>query len=152
SNEIKANAIVTGKIAKEAVAEGKLKNGAVTNGKLGGGAVTTDKIADNAVTTSKIADNAIATGKIANDAVTGDKVKESTLSQVPSAANAARLNSIPASGFLGSSVTVARGSVSVPAGTRQFVNVPCPSGDQVVGGGVRFESLNDANRVNYDGP
>jgi hypothetical protein len=152
ANEIKANAIVTGKIAKEAVAEGKLKNGAVTAGKLGGGAVSTDKIADNAVTTPKIADNAVTTGKIANDAVTGDKVKESTLSQVPNAANAAKLGGISPSGFLGSTVTVARGSSSVANGARGFVNVPCPSGQQVVGGGVRFETLADGNRVVYDGP
>jgi hypothetical protein len=71
ANEIKANSIKTGKIVKEAVTEGKIKNGAVTEGKIADGAVTTNKIA--------------------NDAVTGDKVKESTLAEVPSAANAAKL-------------------------------------------------------------
>jgi hypothetical protein len=79
ANEIKANSIKTGKIVKEAVAAGKIKNGAVIESKIGDGAVTTNKLADNAVTTPKIA----------NDAVTGDKVKESTLGEVPSAANAA---------------------------------------------------------------
>jgi hypothetical protein len=98
ADEIKANAIKTGKIVKEAVTEGKIKagavtntklaDGAVTNPKLADGAVTNPKLADGAVTTSKLADNAVTTGKIANDAVTGDKVKESTLGQVPSAANA----------------------------------------------------------------
>lgn len=88
SNEIKANSIKTGKIVKEAVTAGKLKNGAVGESKIADGAVTNKKIADNAVSSNKIADNAVTTGKIANDAVTGDKVKESTLSQVPSAANA----------------------------------------------------------------
>ncbi len=68
ANELKANAVKTGKIVKEAVTAGKLKNGAVTNAKIAAGAVTTDKLA--------------------NDAVTGDKAKESTFSQVPSAANA----------------------------------------------------------------
>lgn len=68
ANEIKANSIKTGKIVKEAVTSGKIKK--------------------NAVTESKIADGAVTTNKIANDAVTGDKVKESTLGQVPSAANA----------------------------------------------------------------
>jgi len=58
SNEIKGNSITTGKIKKEAVTASKLKNGSVT------------------------------TEKLANDAVTGDKAKESTFSQVPSAANA----------------------------------------------------------------
>jgi hypothetical protein len=81
ANEIKANSIKTGKIVKEAVTAGKLKNGAVIESKIGDGAVTTNKLADNAVTT----------GKIANDAVTGDKVKESSLGEVPLAANANKL-------------------------------------------------------------
>jgi hypothetical protein len=42
----------------------------------------------NSVTTGKIKKNAVTTAKIKNDAVTGAKVKESTLGQVPSAANA----------------------------------------------------------------
>jgi len=69
ANEIKANSIKTGKIVKEAVTAGKLKKGAVT------------------------------TNKLANDAATGDKVKESTLSQVPSALNAAQLGGLAASGY-----------------------------------------------------
>lgn len=81
ANEIKANSIKTGKIVKEAVTAGKLKKGAVTE----------SRIADGAVTTNKIADNAVTTGKIANDAVTGDKVKESSLGEVPLAANANKL-------------------------------------------------------------
>jgi hypothetical protein len=109
ANEIKANSIKTGKIVKEAVTAGKIKNLAVTEGKLADGAVTTNKLADNAVTTPKIAKdavtaeklakNAVTTEKIVNDAVTGDKVKESTLGQVPSAANSAALGGIAASGY-----------------------------------------------------
>jgi hypothetical protein len=119
ANEIKANSIKTGKIVKEAVTAGKIKNGAVTETKLGDGAVTTNKLADNAVTTPKIAKDAVSTEKIAkdavstekiakdavttekilDDAVTGAKVKESTLGQVPSAANAASLGGIAASGY-----------------------------------------------------
>ncbi len=65
ANELKGNSVKTGKIVKEAV--------------------TTSKIKQNAVNTSRIADNSITTAKIVNDAVTGDKVKESSLSEVPSA-------------------------------------------------------------------
>lgn len=109
ANEIKANSIKTGKIVKEAVVTGKIKNLAVTEGKLADGAVTTNKLADNAVTTPKIANdavtsekiakNAVTTEKILDDAVTGAKVKESTLGQVPSAANANTLGGIDASGY-----------------------------------------------------
>ncbi len=84
ANEIKANSIKTGKIVKEAVTAGKIKKNAVTE----------SRIADGAVTTNKIADNAVTTAKIANDAVTGDKVKESSLGQVPNAANANNANTV----------------------------------------------------------
>jgi hypothetical protein len=80
-NEIKANSIKTGKIVKEAVKAGKLAKNAVIE----------NKIADGAVTTNKLADNAVTEPKIANDAVTGAKVNESTLGEVPNAANAQKL-------------------------------------------------------------
>ena len=83
SNEIMGNSITTGKIKKEAVTRAKIKKAAIDSSKL----------ADDSVTTSKIADAAVTTGKIANDAVTGDKVKESTLSEVPSASKANSANS-----------------------------------------------------------
>jgi hypothetical protein len=68
ANQLKGNSVKTGKIVKEAV--------------------TTSKIKKNAITTAKIADDSITTAKIVNDAVTGDKVKESSLGEVPKAANA----------------------------------------------------------------
>lgn len=80
ANELKANSVKTGKIVKEAVTQGKIKNSAVTE--------------------AKIADGAVTTAKIANDAVTGEKVKESTLSEVPSAANAQKLAGQSSSAFV----------------------------------------------------
>ena len=94
TKQLKKNAVNTAKIKKNAVTAAKIKNGAVGESKLADNAVTTNKVADNAVTTTKIADNAVTTAKIANDAVTGDKVKESSLGEVPSAANAANANAV----------------------------------------------------------
>ncbi len=68
SNEIKGNSITTGKLKKEAVTRGKIKK--------------------SSIDASRLANNAVTTAKIADDAVTGDKVKESTLGEVPKAANA----------------------------------------------------------------
>ena len=82
ANELKANSVKTGKIVKEAVTAGKIKKAAVTEGKIADGAVTTNKIA--------------------NDAVTGDKVKESSLGEVPTAANALKLDGKTASSFASS--------------------------------------------------
>jgi hypothetical protein len=50
--------------------------------------IGSNQIKSNAITTGKIKKEAITTTKIKKDAVTGAKVKESSLGQVPSAANA----------------------------------------------------------------
>ena len=60
---------------------------------LGGSAyaakkIGTKEIKANAITTGKIKKNAVTTAKIKNEAVTGVKIKESSLGEVPSAANA----------------------------------------------------------------
>ena len=50
--------------------------------------MNTSRLGNESVQTGKIGSGAISTGKIEDDAVTGPKVKESTLDQVPSAAEA----------------------------------------------------------------
>jgi hypothetical protein len=82
------NSVYPGKINLEAVKAGRIAKNAIARDRLRNGIVTTDKIADLAVTGGKLANLAVTNPKIANDAVTGAKVDESTLGQVPSAANA----------------------------------------------------------------
>ena len=101
TGKIAFEAVRPGKIAKNAIVTNRLRDGAVTGAKLspqavGTGqlrklAVNTSRLGNESVQTGKIAANAISTGKIEDDAVTGAKVKESTLSQVPSAAEADRV-------------------------------------------------------------
>jgi hypothetical protein len=62
--------------------------GATAFAALGKNTVGPKQLKKNAVTTAKIKNEAITTSKLRNDAATGDKVNESTLGQVPSAANA----------------------------------------------------------------
>jgi hypothetical protein len=88
TKQLKKNAVTTAKIKKNAVNAAKIKSGSVNAAKLANGSVLGEKLAGGAVGTDQLADNAVTTSKIANDAVTGDKVKESTLGEVPSAANA----------------------------------------------------------------
>lgn len=71
-----------------AVAASQLGKNSVGPSQLKKNAVTAAKIKAEAVTGAKIKSGAVSTAKLENDAVTGDKVKESTLSQVPSAATA----------------------------------------------------------------
>jgi len=101
TGKIAFEAVRAGKIAKNAVVTNRLRDGAVTGAKLADQAVgagqlrrlgvTTSRLGNESVRTGKIGSGAITTGKIEDDAVTGPKVKESTLDQVPSAAEADRV-------------------------------------------------------------
>lgn len=103
SNEIKGNSITTGKIKKEAVTRAKLKKASVD--------------------ASKLADGAVTTPKLANDAVTGEKANESTFGQVPSAANASKLNGLGAEEYLASYALVApTGTVVESKGIEAVIN------------------------------
>ena len=98
TGKIAFEAVRAGKIAKNAVVTNRLRDGAVTGAKLAGEAVgsgqlrklavNTSRLGNESVQTGKIGSGAISTGKIEDNAVTGPKVKESTLDQVPSAAEA----------------------------------------------------------------
>ncbi len=66
--------------------------GATAFAALGKNTVGSKQLKKNAVTTAKIKNNAVTTAKIKNGAVTGAKLDESTLGQVPSAANADNAN------------------------------------------------------------
>jgi hypothetical protein len=71
----------------------------IGSNEIKGNSITTGKIKKEAVTTAKIKNSSISTSKIQNDAVTGDKVKESSLGEVPSAANAAKLGGAAPSAY-----------------------------------------------------
>jgi hypothetical protein len=92
AGKIDRGAIVTDRLRNRAVSRAKLANGAVATGQLANLAVGTGKLGNESVRTGKIGSGAITNGKLANDSVTGPKVKESTLGQVPSAANADRVD------------------------------------------------------------
>jgi len=88
AGKIAKNAIVTNRLRDGAVTGAKLSNQAVGTGQLRKLAVNTSRLDNESVQTGKLGSGAVSTGKIEDDAVTGPKVKESTLSQVPSAAEA----------------------------------------------------------------
>jgi hypothetical protein len=88
SNEIKANAIITGKIKKEAVTEGKIKAGAIGNSRLANAAVTASKLAANSVTGSALADGSVSSGKLANNSVTAGALADESVTSSKLANNA----------------------------------------------------------------
>jgi hypothetical protein len=88
SAQIKANAIVSGKIKKEAVTEAKLKAGAVGTAKLAGGAVTAAKIAAGAVGAGQLADGSVGGAKLAPGAVGNGALADGSVSGPKLAAGA----------------------------------------------------------------
>ena len=111
----------------------------IGSNEIKGNSITTGKLKKEAVTTSKIKKNAISTAKIQNDAVTGDKVKESTLGQVPSAANATNAtnagNATTVNGIFATKINYGANSVS---GSQEIFNraglvlsAQCEAGDNI---------------------
>ena len=82
-----------------------IKDNAIHTRHIRDSAVKTKKIAQGAVTTSRMADGAVTGDKAGTDTLTGDNIDESTLGQVPTAAqadaafNAAALGGNPASAY-----------------------------------------------------
>lgn len=93
------NTVGTPQLKRNAVKVGKIGPEAVKAGKLAKNAVPTNRLRDNAVSADKIANGAIVTDKIGDDQVTGAKVKESTLGEVPLAADATKLGGLVASAY-----------------------------------------------------
>ncbi len=115
------NGAVTGaKIAAATIGSGQLANGSVRSGQLGGQVVTEPKIKNGSVSESKLGAESVATGKIKKEAVTSATLSASFYAQ------------------LVKNVTYAnKESGAVSATSPQSVTAECPTGKQVVGGGVR---------------
>jgi hypothetical protein len=138
ASSIKSNAIRSRHILNGEVRNPDLRAKAVTNSKLGANAVTTSKLKDGSVNTGDLADNAVNGAKVADDSVTGWDVNESTLGQVPSAANSATLAGKAPTAFASS--TVYKRESAVDAGIRKgdATNVKsqsCDTGDILLSGG-----------------
>ena len=101
------------------VTQGKLKNGAVNGEKLASGSVTTEKIANGAVTNPKLGTDSVTAGKIQNGAVGSASLSPAFLSQ------------------LVRNVTYVGKASETNATSPKAITADCPTGKQVVGGGVR---------------
>jgi hypothetical protein len=115
--------------------------------------VGSNQIKSNAITTGKIKKEAVTTAKIKKDAVTGAKVKESSLGQVPSAANADNAgNANTVGGMTVSRISYIANTGSAPQvvlNTQGLIlTASCPGGNPLViatasvpaGVGVEFNS------------
>jgi hypothetical protein len=138
ATQIKKNAVVTAKIKNAAVTNSKIADAAVTSGKLADNAVTNSKIADNAVNSGKLADNAVTNSKLSDNAVTTGKITDSAVTNPKLAANAVTTGKIADGEIratdLGTIVT-AQKTVQIEPGLGGTVDVACPAGSVMLGGG-----------------
>lgn len=138
ATQIKKNAVVTAKIKNAAVTNSKLANNAVTSGKIADAAVTNSKLADAAVTSGKLADNAVTNSKLSDNAVTTGKITDSAVTNPKLAANAVTTGKIADGEVratdLGTIVT-AQKTVQIEPGLGGTVDVACPAGSVMLGGG-----------------
>jgi hypothetical protein len=126
--KVKNAAVTTSKLAENAVTSGKITDAAVTNSKLADAAVSSGKLADNAVTNSKLSDNAVTTGKITDSAVTNPKLAANAVTTGKIADGEVRATD------LGTIVT-AQKTVQIEPGLGGTVDVACPAGSVMLGGG-----------------
>lgn len=81
-------------LPKNSVGTRELQRNAVKTGQIARNAVRVGKLGFEAVKAGKLAKNAVPTNRLRDDAVTGAKLKEATLSTVPSAQTAQLADSI----------------------------------------------------------
>ncbi len=131
-------------LADAAVTGPKLADGAVKARALADGAVTEAKLADGAVTTSKLAADSITGANVAADSLGGREIDESTLGEVPLAAEAEIARSVDLGNLVPQIETVDTQSGSDATPVKGPVEVACPSGTRVVAGGAEVVSEGEA--------
>ena len=100
------NTVDSGDIKKKGVKTSDLAPNAVKGSRLAPGAVTSASVSDGALTGTDLAANSVGGPAVDeptlfnDDSLTGADVDESTLGQVPSAANAGQLGGVGPSGYL----------------------------------------------------
>jgi hypothetical protein len=118
--KIKKLAVTNSKLGKESVTNGKIKKLAVTNPKLGKESVTSGKIKKQAVTATQLGPEAVTSGKLGYESVSSGKLSASFYAQL-----------------LKNVTYVSETSVSDASDTKT-VTAFCPTGKEVLGGGVRL--------------
>lgn len=119
--KIGPGAIGSTALAAGSVRSAQLGGGVVTEGKLKNGAVTEAKIFNSAVTNSKLGPNAVATGKVQDGAITSPKLAAGFLAQLVK--NVSYVN---------------KASGAASATNPQTATAECPTGKQVIGGGLKL--------------
>jgi hypothetical protein len=118
--KIKKLAVNNSKLGKESVTSGKIKKLSVTNPKLGKESVTSGKLKKKAVTATQLGPEAVTSGKLGNESVSSGKLSLSFYHQLLKNTTYVTATSGPQSDH------------------ERTIIAFCPSGKEVLGGGVRL--------------
>lgn len=139
----KDNSVGTSAIQNGAVTAPKLAAGALGTNAIANGAVTAPKLAVGAVGTAKLAGKGVTAVKVADNTLTGAQINESTLGQVPTAANALKLGGIAPVAFVSGVKIVTAATDQTSAALKGPTAATCPSGSRVVGGGAEVQGASN---------
>jgi hypothetical protein len=144
AGQLAEGAVTAAALAEASVAAAALAPGAVTSPALAPQAVVNAALAPESVGTKKLIDGAVTGAKVEPDTLTGVQIREATLEAVPEALqaaeaeqadNSARLGGKGASAYL-SGVELAQASSEEDLTAVKQVEVSCPGGTFVIGGGA----------------
>lgn len=150
AGKIGPGAVKATNIAKEAVTNPKLKRQAVTSGKikdgninavdLGTGSVINSKLAKKAVTNAKLGNESVGASKLAKKAVTANAIAAEAVTNGKlggESVSVAKLSTALYSQLL-KNVTYVTATSGPQSDPERTVIAFCPSGKEVLGGGVRL--------------
>jgi hypothetical protein len=127
----------------DAVAKAEPKENSVGTSAIQIGAVTAPKLAAGAVGTAALGAKGVTAAKVADNSLTGAQINESTLGQVPTAANALKLGGIAPAAFVSGVKIVQAATDQTSAALKGPTVATCPSGSRVVGGGAEVQGASN---------
>ena len=130
-------------LAIDAVAKAEPKENSVGTSAIKNGAVTAPKLAAGAVGTAAPGAKGVTAAKVADNSLTGAQINESTLRQVPTAANALKLGGLAPAAFVTGVKIVQAATDRTSAALKGPTVATCPSGSRVVGGGAEVQGASN---------
>jgi hypothetical protein len=140
TRNIANQAVTNPKIKTQAVTSGKIKNGNINSVDLGTGSVTNSKLAKKAVTESKLGAESVVNSKLAKKAVTEAKIATGAVTNAKIGKEAVSSEKISTAlwGQLLKNVTYVTETSVNDSNTPKSVTATCPTGKEVLGGGVKI--------------
>jgi hypothetical protein len=144
AKNIASQAVTNSKIKTQAVTSGKIKNSGINAADLAPGSVINSKLAKKAVTNAKLGTEAVGTSKLAKKSVTANILGPEAVSAGKLGGESVSAAKLSASFYLQllKNVTYVTATSGPTESGDKTIIASCPSGKEVLGGGVRVTGAN----------